>query len=117
MRIVNLIQKKPVTANCDQGSGVCTVTIQNFPIPIAAPCQAGDCVSPTNAILQAGARLRRAAARLLLAQCSCPQACSPHARVWATGVLSALRAEVFGKWARLSARAACQRGGDPMRAA
>jgi hypothetical protein len=80
MRIVNLIQKKPVTANCDQGSGVCTVTIQNFPIPIAAPCQAGDCVSPTNAILQAGARLRRAAARLLLAQCSCPQACSPRMR-------------------------------------
>jgi uncharacterized protein with von Willebrand factor type A (vWA) domain len=61
MRIVNLIQKKPVTANCDQGSGVCTVTIQNFPIPIAAPCQAGDCVSPTNAVLQAGARPRRAA--------------------------------------------------------
>ena len=55
MRIVNLIQQKPVTASCDQGSGVCTLDIKNFPIPVSAPCKVGDCVAPINPTLLSGA--------------------------------------------------------------
>jgi hypothetical protein len=52
---INQIQNKDITANCDAGTGVCTVAIQDFPIQLQTPCKAGDCVSARSATLNQGA--------------------------------------------------------------
>lgn len=51
---IDQIQGKEITANCDQATGVCSISIQDFPIQLETPCQAGDCVSEKNPVLNSG---------------------------------------------------------------
>lgn len=55
---IDQIQKKEITATCDQATGVCNIAIQDFPIQLETPCKAGDCVSDKNPVLNQGACLR-----------------------------------------------------------
>jgi len=52
---IDQIQKKEITATCDQATGVCNIAIQDFPIQLETPCKAGDCVSDKNPVLNQGA--------------------------------------------------------------
>ncbi|BDA44712.1 probable broad substrate specificity ATP-binding cassette transporter at C-terminar half [Coccomyxa sp. Obi] len=51
---IDQIQNKSITATCDQTTGVCNIAIQDFPIQLETPCQAGDCVSEKNPVLNSG---------------------------------------------------------------
>jgi hypothetical protein len=51
---INQIQGKEITADCDEASGNCNISIQDFPIQLQTPCKSGDCLSEKNPTLNSG---------------------------------------------------------------
>ena len=51
---IDQIQGKEITADCDEASGNCNISIQDFPIQLQTPCKSGDCVSEKNPTLNSG---------------------------------------------------------------
>ena len=66
---IDQIQGKEITANCDQTTSVCSISIQDFPIQLETPCQAGDCVSEKNPVLNSGDLLKPVQTRCTTDRC------------------------------------------------